>query len=210
MIGPAFISAPDSASPQGSITPGNARDDIERTIRSFQRKHADWQPFGADGDGDFERTMLARQPWQRSGFGERDGGMIAGIVRGFRKNDGAEGRRRQEHDLSIAQMRRELGDDIVLGESRGGTEDQFGITDRLGNIGRDQRKLHVMAAFRILDDYARTRRTMRGHRTSIAPPQPHVMALQRKIARRRKRAIAAAEHRDLHFSCLFLPPSLSI
>ena len=26
MIGPAFIKAPDSASPQGSITPGNARE----------------------------------------------------------------------------------------------------------------------------------------------------------------------------------------
>ena len=86
----------------------------------------------------------------------------------------------------------------MLRESRGGTEDQFGIADSLGDIGRDQRKLRVMVAFGVFDDDARARGAMRGDRRGIAPPQPHVMALQRKIARRRERAIASAEHRDAH------------
>ena len=208
MIGPAFISAPDSASPQGSITPGNARaDHIERMIGSFQRKHADRQPLGADGDGDFERAMLARQPGQRAGFGESDGGMIAGVVRGLGENHRAERRRRQEHHLAVAQMRRELRRDVVLRESRGRAQDQFGAADGFGDIGRHQRELHVVAAVGILDDDARARGAMRGHRGGIAPPQPHLMALQRKIARRRERAVAAAEHRDLH---IVFPPAISL
>src|ERR1700740_1078944 len=45
-----------------------ASDHIEGMIPSMQWKHADRQPLGADGDGDFERSMLARQPWQRAGL----------------------------------------------------------------------------------------------------------------------------------------------
>ena len=39
----------------------------------------------------------------------------------------------------------------MLRESGSGAEDQFGIADSLGDIRRDQRKLRVMTAFRILD-----------------------------------------------------------
>jgi hypothetical protein len=49
-----------------------------------------------------------------------------------------------------------------------------------------------MAAFRILDDDARTRGTMFCYRGSVTPPQPRLMALQRKIGRGRERAVAAA------------------
>jgi hypothetical protein len=38
---------------------------------------------------------------------------------------------------------------------------------------------------------------MLGYLNRIAPPQSDIMALQRKIARGRERAVAAAEHRDL-------------
>jgi hypothetical protein len=95
-------------------------------------------------------------------------------------------------------MRREQRGDVMLREGGRGTEDQVGIANRFADIGRDQRKLRLMAAFGILDHDARTSGPMRRHRCSIAPPQPHLMALQRKIARRRKRTIAAAEHRDAH------------
>jgi hypothetical protein len=39
---------------------------------------------------------------------------------------------------------------------------------------------------------------MRGDRLLVAPPQPHLVAGQREIARRRERAVAAAEHCDAH------------
>ena len=120
MIGPAFISAPDSASPQGSIAPGNARPITSSAwSRVLEREHADRQPLGADGDGDLERPVLARQPGQGAGLGEAGVGAVAGIVRGLCKNHRAESRRRQEHDLSVAQMRRELVCDIALARRRG-------------------------------------------------------------------------------------------
>ena len=84
MIGPAFISAPDSASPQGSITPGKARPITSSAwSRVRQRKHADRQPLGADGDRDLERAVLARQPGQRAGLGKAGVGAVAGVVRGL-------------------------------------------------------------------------------------------------------------------------------
>src|SRR6202140_4002671 len=70
---------------------------IERMISSFQREYADRQPFGADGDGDFERSMLASQPWQRAGFCKADRRAVAGIANGSREDHRAESCRRQEH-----------------------------------------------------------------------------------------------------------------
>ena len=59
MIGPAFISAPDSASPQCSITPGNARA-IKASAWSLQRKRKDAgrQPLGTDRDRDSNGPCL--------------------------------------------------------------------------------------------------------------------------------------------------------
>jgi hypothetical protein len=39
---------------------------------------------------------------------------------------------------------------------------------------------------------------MIGDRSRVAAPQPHLMALQRKIASRGKRAISAAEYGNSH------------
>src|ERR1700737_2308403 len=94
-------------------------------------------------------------------------------------------------------MRRELPRDIVLRKSRGRAQDQLGIADGFGNVCRYQRQLRVVLAIGILDDDARARRAMLRYLSCIAPPQPDLMAVQRKIARGRKRAVAAAEHRDL-------------
>jgi hypothetical protein len=42
--------------------------------------------------------------------------MIAGVMGGLGKDHRAEGRRRQEHHLTLAQMRREPGRDVGLRE----------------------------------------------------------------------------------------------
>src|ERR1700738_635061 len=94
-------------------------------------------------------------------------------------------------------MRRELPCDIALRESRGGAQDQLGIADGFGDVCRHQRQLHGVLAVGVLEEDPGTRRAMRGCRSCIAPPEAHVMALQCKIARGRKRGIAAAKHRDL-------------
>ena len=68
---------------------------------SLQWKYADRQPFGAYGDGDFERSVLARQPRQRAGLSKAHRRAVAGVAQGSREDHRAEGCRRQEHHLPI-------------------------------------------------------------------------------------------------------------
>ena len=199
MIGPAFISAPDSASPQGSITPGKARPITSSACGGGrERKHADRQPLGANGDGDLERPVLSRQPRQRAGLGKADARVIAGLVRRPGEDHRTKSGRRQEHHLAVGEMRRDQPGDIGLREGRGGAEDQFGIADGFGDIRRHQCQLHVVPAVDVLDDNAGARRAMFCHLRRIAPPQPDVMPLQGKITGGRERAVAAAEYCDTH------------
>ena len=51
-----------------------AADHVERMVGGIERKYADRQPLGADGDGDLERPVLAGQPRQRAGLGKADAG----------------------------------------------------------------------------------------------------------------------------------------
>jgi len=160
-MGPAFISAPDSASPHGSITPGEgASDDMECMIGLIKRKHANRQPFGTDADSDLERPVLARQPRQGAGLCETRVGAIASVVHSLGENYGAEGGRRQEHRLAVSEMRRDQSRDNGLSEGRGRAQDQLGTADGFGDVGRHQRQLHVVAAIDVLDENARARRAM--------------------------------------------------
>jgi hypothetical protein len=155
-------------------------------IRSLQWKYTDRQPLGADGDGDFERSMLARQPWQRAGLRKAHRRLIADVTC-FRSEDHrAEGRRGQEHHLPVGEMRRELPCDIVLREGRGRAQDQLDVADCFGNVSRYQGQLYIVPAIGVRHDNPRARRTMFRHLGRIAPPQSDVVALQRKIAHGRK------------------------
>ena len=80
-------------------------------------------------------------------------------------------------------MRRELPCDIVLREGRGRAQDQLDVVDGFGNVSRYQHQLHVVPAIGVRHDNPRARRAMLRHLARIAPPQPDVVALQRKIAR---------------------------
>ena len=62
----------------------------ERMVLSGQREDAGRQPLGAHGDRRLERPVLAREPRQRPGLGERDLGAVAGIVRGLGEQQRAE------------------------------------------------------------------------------------------------------------------------
>ena len=109
----------------------------------------------------------------------------------------AEGAGRQEHDLAVGEMRRQRARDVVLRGRRRRTEDQLGAAHRLADVGRDERRacaswrpaksltMIVPPAARCAATAARSRR----HSRTSWPGQ-------RQIARRRERAVAAAEHRD--------------
>ena len=116
----------------------------------------------------------------------------------FAKMIGAERAGRQEHDLPVGQMRRERARDVVLRGRGRRAEDQFGIAHGLGDVGRDQRRLRLVPPAKILHRDGAARRVVRLDGLGVAPPQPHVVAGERHVARRRERAVAAAEDRDAH------------
>ena len=174
-----------------------AADYVERMRGGGQRKHADRQPLGANGDGDLERPVLSRQPRQRAGFGKADARVIACLVRRPGEDHRTKSRRRQEHHLAVGELRRDQPGDIGLREGRGGADDQFCIADGICDVRRDHRQLHLVTAVDVLHDNARARRPLFATYV-VAPPQPDVMALQGKISRGRERAVAAAEYCDTH------------
>ena len=193
MIGPAFISAPDSASPQSSITPGKAFETTaSAAVLLRERKHAGRQALGAHGDGDFERAMLARQPRQRPGFRKGNGGAIAGVPCGRGEQHRAECCRRQEHDLPVNKMRRERLGDVRLRGRRRRAQDQLRPAHGLGHIAGDAGHHDVMAPFEILHQDAAAGFAMRGNRLGVASPQPHLVPGHGQIAGRRERPVSSA------------------
>ena len=130
-------------------------------------------------------------------------GAIAGVVRGLGEDHRAEGRRRQEHDLAVGQMRREQPRDIGLRKRRRRAQDQLGAADGFGDVDVTSASCTSWRPLMSLTQDAGARRAMLRHLRRVAPPQPDVMALQGKIARGREGAIAAAEYRDLQ-TCFLL------
>ncbi len=145
-------------------------------ICSLQREYADWQPLSANGDGDFERSVLAGQPRQRAGLRKAYRHVIAGVTRRRREDHRAERGWRQEHHLFFGEMRREPACDVMLCKRRGGAHNQLGAADSLGNVRSHQRQLHVVPAIGVLEDDARARRAMLRYLGCIAPPQADVVA----------------------------------
>ena len=77
-------------------------------------------------------------------------------------------------------------------------DNQLSPAHRLADVVRDERSLCLVAAGEVLDLDHAARGAMGCHRCLIAPPQPHLMAGERKIARRGKRAVATPENGNPH------------
>ncbi len=200
MIGPAFISAPESASPQSSITPGNARPMTrERVILQPQRQHAGRQPLRPDRDRDLVRSVLAREP--RQACRSRRTPHRRGCRRRARPSRKCRSRTcRAAGTRPVRPLRcgAERARDIVLRGRGGRAEDQFGVAHRRGDVVRHQRQLRLVPPAKILHRDDAAGRVVCLHGFDVAPPQPHVVTGKRHVARRRERAIAAAEHCDAH------------
>ena len=136
MMGPAFIKRAESASPQASMTPGNARPiTASAWLGQTQREDAGRQPLGADGDRRLEGAVLAREPRQRAGLGERNLGPIAGIAHAALANKHrAERSRRQKDHLAGGEVGREPDGDIVMGGCRRRADDELGTAHGLGDF----------------------------------------------------------------------------
>ena len=174
-------------------------DYLAGVIGQRQRKHAGRQPLGADGDGDLEGPVLARQPRQRAGLGKGDAGVVAGVMGGFGENHRAEGRRRKIHHLAVLEMWRELPRDVGLCEGRRGTQDQFDVKDRFRNVGGHQRELRVVGPLGILDDDARAGGLVCGHGIGVAAPEADLVTRQGEITGRGERSVAAAQNCDFQW-----------
>ena len=100
-----------------------------------------------------------------------------------------------------------------LRERRRGTQDQFGVADGVGEFGRHQRELYVMATFRILDDDARSGVAMRGYRRRrrAATASRRGLATQNRPPPRTSRCRRRVPRSSRTFSCeLFQPEMLHL
>jgi hypothetical protein len=95
-------------------------------------------------------------------------------------------------------VRRQRSGNVGLRSGRHRREDQFSPTHRLADVVRDERSFCLVPAGEVFHlDYS-ARCAMGFHRCLIAAPQVHLVAGERKIARRGKRAIATPEHGNPH------------
>ena len=194
MMGPAFISAPESASPQASITPGKA---LAMTASAWSLRVSGNTPVGrrlarmviATSSGPCLRVSHGSVP----GLGKGHVGAIAGITCGLGKQHRAERARRQEHDLSVDEMRREHLRDVGLRGRGRRAQDQLRAAHGLGHVGGDERRARTSwrprKSFTMI---CATGVAMRGNRLRVAPPQPHLVPGQRQIAGRRERPVSSA------------------
>ena len=201
MIGPAFISAPESASPQSSITPGKARPITPSAcVLAAQREHAGRQPLGTDGDRRLERPVLAREPRQRAGLGERGIGAIAGIAqrpwRTCTEPNVPGGRNTTCPSVRCGASARAMSCCAVAGAGqRMSSASAHGVGDVVGDRATSFASCRPRKS--LTDDRA-AGRVVRFDRRPVAPPQAHLVARERQVARRRERAVAAAEDGDFH------------
>src|SRR5580704_10851329 len=171
-------------------------------IRARKREDAGRQPLAAGGDLHLVEPLLACQPRQGTGLREGKARVVAGLPNQLGKEEGAEGPRRQEHDLPVGEKRGQETGDIELRKGRRRTYDQLGSANRRAHIGRHEIEGGVVPAAKILEPDGAGRRAMRGHSSNIAPPHPHSMTGKRQVCRRREGPVAAAQYSNSHESPL--------
>src|ERR1700682_5735921 len=82
----------------------SAADDAERMICARKREDTGRQPLATGGDLHLMERLLARQPGQATSLREGKARVVAGLPDHLGKEEGAEGPRRQEHDLPVREM----------------------------------------------------------------------------------------------------------
>ena len=224
MIGPAFISARRQRVAARLDHAGKgASDHVERVIPRLQRQHAGRQPLGADGDGDLERPVLARQPRQRAGLGEAaPSARLPASRAALREDHRAERRRAAEtppgHRSDAARAGAAMS---CCAKRRSRAQDQLGVADGFGDVSRHQRQLNVVPAVGVLHgrcaslprDAPLRARASRRHSADLVAltaqnrPRPRRSRCRRQAPRssrrlslRRRRLVELSQHEMLHLA----------
>ena len=121
------------------------------------------------------------------------------------EEDGTERSGRQEHDLPLDKVRRELLGNVCLGEGRRRTKDQLGPAHRRADIAGDPLERRRVLAAKVLELDGATGRAMIGDGVAVASPHPDLVTGKGKVACRREGPVAAAEYRNSHESPQLLP-----
>ena len=176
MMGPAFISAAESASPQGSMTPGNA---APITSSAWPARRAGNTPVGsrlarmvmATSKGPCLRVSQGSVPVSAKATSAR---LPASRAR-EREHHRAERAGRQEHHLPVNQVRRQCPGDVGLRRRGRGAQDQGRVAHRFGDVGGDESRARLVTAPEVLDDDGPAGRPMRldrrANRAATAAPR---------------------------------------
>ena len=178
-----------------------AADHSQRMRLQRQREYARRQPLGTDGDRRLEGPMLAREPRQRAGLGERDLGAVAGIPLRPSANsiepNVPGGRNTTWPSARCGASARAMSGCAVAGaghtmSSAPRTASPMSAVIRRGRAScRPRKSLTVMTP-------PAARCASIG--LAVAPPQAHLVAGKREITGRRQRAIATAQNGDFHLA----------
>jgi hypothetical protein len=139
--------------------------------------------------------VLARQVGQRAGLGPRHLGPVARRAHEARHDEAAEGARRREHHLAIAQVRRHRARDSRPAPWRRGYQHELGEGQRRADVAGGPGQAHRAAALGVLQHDAFALHLVQQRR--IAAPQPHFMAPLGQVGSGGVAAVAAAQDGDL-------------
>ena len=106
----------------------------EGVLGQVAREHAGRQAGGVATDHQVAGAMLAHQVRQRAGFSEGDLAVVARIGHGLGEHVAAEGARRQEHHLTVVQVRRDVFGQVFVGGRRQRDDDQLRVAQGFGKV----------------------------------------------------------------------------
>ncbi|MNF80968.1 hypothetical protein D3C84_632220 [compost metagenome] len=92
------------------------------------------QAGGVAADHQVAGAMLAYQVRQRTGFSEGDLAPVARIGHGLGKHETAKGARRQEHHLTVVQVRRNMFGQVFVGGRRQWNDHQLRVAQGFGQV----------------------------------------------------------------------------
>ncbi|MNH19655.1 hypothetical protein D3C79_793990 [compost metagenome] len=89
--------------------------------------------------------MLAYQIRQRTGFSEGDLAPVARIGHGLGEHVAAEGARRQEHHLTVVQVRRNMSGQVFVGGRRQRDDHQLRVAQGFGQVVGERQLVALLA-----------------------------------------------------------------
>src|SRR5262249_44677802 len=141
------------------------------------------------------RPGLAREIWQRAGFGQRERLRLARARKLARNDERAERGGAEQDQLAFGDNASESPSEVLVRRGRQRPDDDVGVAHGLHEVGRGLvQPRRSLALLRLERDALRKRADI----LRTPSPDPHAMARQREVGGGGERPVAAAQNCDVH------------